>query len=692
MDKDSWFKHFKLYFIWACLSTLSQTLHANEQTAFDLELAPIANLEKVNLTNDKWLTVLPITGDKRQYFIATEAGSIYQLNDGEVEQSAFFELKSALNNPDILALTAFTLDPNFHYRDRDGYHTFYTAHTEASKKAKSKLSPKQIEGSLPFDAVIMRWQLTGLFSPTPKINRQHEVMRIAIATPQEHIQQLSFNPYIEPWHDDFGLLFIALTRSEALNNEALYAGAIMRIRPEKYGLRSYTIPADNPFTKTADIANEIVFIAGQNTVHFDWIKKASDSLLIQFNQPDNQILIQAKLGDDWRKVIPHAQIKKRLPATESTAKALLYHGRELKALWGKALRLQATENYWQLQPITIASTVSIESHVQDTPHNLIQHNVNEQTNFSLHQRHDGELLLLEHTQQRLYAIKKPEMALIKSTTLNSQTSADNNNSTFAALCFMLFILTGYFWYLRNSSSNKYHFLQEQWANFEVNQIKKSLSLYKRHQKTPEKNIHISSITRSELLLNDEIISTISADSAQGFSSSIEESILAIFAKEHRLKMLDEMQRKIQLCISDNQNNRYLICLYFRVGNIRHTKLKYNKAIDKAIDWQWLFAQYINPKSTTKRKIKVKVKQEKPPNRQAQTTKSTQNIIAADANTAAQERLTTNQSQNSDDNAGDIDTKLVAALDKLVMMKKQGFLNEHEFNNAKTKILKDLAND
>ena len=50
------------------------------------------------------------------------------------------------------------------------------------------------------------------------------------------------------------------------------------------------------------------------------------------------------------------------------------------------------------------------------------------------------------------------------------------------------------------------------------------------------------------------------------------------------------------------------------------------------------------------------------------------------------------SHSINDDTIDVDTRLVAALDKLVMMKKQGYLDESEFNMAKTKILKDLANE
>ena len=704
MDKSNWFHHFKCYFIFTLVAMLSHVSHAAAQTANDLELSAIANLDKAVLENDQWHSVLPVIGDENQYFVSTKAGKIYQLNHNEISQSAFFDLKLALKNPGIIALTAITLDPNFHYRDRDGYHTFYTAHTEASKKTKAKLTPQNSEIIAPFDAVIMRWQITGLQSETPTLSQQHEVMRIAILQPQEHIQQLSFNPYVEPWHDNFGLLFVALARSETLKTEALYAGSILRIKPEKYGLQNYTIPVDNPFTKTADIRNEIVFIAGHKTEHFDWIKKSTYSLLVQFNQQDANVLIEAKIGDDWREAIPQAQIKKRLPAANEKHKTLLYHGRELKTLWGKALHLQETENDWHLQAIALNSNLDSENETLDTPHKLIKYNASEQAKFSLHQKHNGELLLLEHSQQRLYTINKPAKNETKTAIIEDPISSSNTNSVYAFLFFMVIILTGYFWYLRKNGVVKNSFLQQQWANFEVDVAAKTLSLYKRHAKIAKEIINISSITRSEILLNDEVISTISADASQAFSNDLENIVLTIFAKEHRLKMMDDKQRGIQIRLTDDQKNHYLFCLYFRIGNIRHTKLKYQEVINKVIDWQWLFAQYINPDVTTKRKIKVQLAREIPsPSKTKKTTTAptTRPETLEDNSTPVTQILETSNISNTDnglpanstqDGSADIDTKLVAALDKLVIMKKQGYLSESEFNIAKTKILKNLTND
>jgi hypothetical protein len=52
MDKNNRLNHFKLYFICTLVAVFSQVV----------------------LKNDQWLSVLPVIGDKNQYFIATKTG------------------------------------------------------------------------------------------------------------------------------------------------------------------------------------------------------------------------------------------------------------------------------------------------------------------------------------------------------------------------------------------------------------------------------------------------------------------------------------------------------------------------------------------------------------------------------------------------------------------------------------------
>jgi hypothetical protein len=714
MDNHDWLKICKKYFTCIIFAIFCNVLSAAEPVLSELELSAIAELSSVRLGKDEWHSVVKVNGSEEEYLLATKSGKIYTLNNGQINNSALLDLTVAFNKRDIITLTAIALDPSFNYRNRKGYRTFYTAHVEVNNQDnKAKFSTKlanlpKIDNikNLPFDSVITRWQYNNSPEQLAKITMQHEVIRIPIPQKEDAIKQLSFSPYTEPWHEDFGLLYVLTAKSKAnfLSQNPLYAGTVLRIKPERFGLQSYTVPVNNPFIKQPEIQNEIALLIGRDVMSFNWIKNGTYSLLIQLNGLDKNQLIQAKLGDDWREKSSTPLIKAKLASTKNNSNALLYYGRELKELWGKVLQLRATDNSWQLQALTLSSEEQSQTSPSFSIYNLLD--TTKTARFSAHRSNDNELLLLDHNQQILFNIKTAKIVVNEKTKSNkvpvSTTKDDDNNNLMILIIIISLGLFTFAWYLRNNLGRKPHFLSQQWVNFDINKAKKSLTLYKRHHQTTEQVVEISSLKSSKILLNDEVISIISSDKDQAFSSAIEEQVLAAFAKEHRLKMIDEKQRKIQLHLTDNQDKEYSLCLYYRVGNIRQTKLKYSKVIDKVIDWHWLFAQYINADNTGKRRVKVKLKTEVTNSAAKKTNSST--ILTQKTDNEQQTEITKSpRSKNKNienpktfetiNNIGaNQDTELVFALDKLVEMKKQGYLSEEEFNTAKTKILKDLADE
>ena len=143
--------------------------------------------------------------------------------------------------------------------------------------------------------------------------------------------------------------------------------------------------------------------------------------------------------------------------------------------------------------------------------------------------------------------------------------------------------------------------------------------------------------------------------------------------------------------------------------MRHTKLKYSQVLTKSIDWHWLFSQYINPVATSKRKIKFKQDKSVTQQELASTEINTDQLTTLDEplEIELEKGAKNNQKPNTDDIDNDTsaeselttttedlpnsETQLITALDQLVMMKKQGYLDENEFNMAKTRILNELAN-
>ena len=110
MHKGSCFNRCKLRLVFIILTVINFTVYAQTSAVNELELSAIASLDNAALDNDQWQTILPVLGDQDHYFIASRAGNIYQLHNNKVSSTAFFDLKLALQNPDIITLTAITLD------------------------------------------------------------------------------------------------------------------------------------------------------------------------------------------------------------------------------------------------------------------------------------------------------------------------------------------------------------------------------------------------------------------------------------------------------------------------------------------------------------------------------------------------------------------------------------------------------
>ena len=132
-----------------------------------------------------------------------------------------------------------------------------------------------------------------------------------------------------------------------------------------------------------------------------------------------------------------------------------------------------------------------------------------------------------------------------------------------------------------------------------------------------------------------------------------------------------------------------MCLYYRKGNQRLTKVKYEKALDQCIDWCWFIAKQINPEHCAVRKAKSS------PPRQTITKQPKAKVevkkikpVEAVKTTKPEEAATSEESQLTHDLG--TDTAIVDALDKLVALKQKGFINEREFELAKAKLLQDLV--
>jgi len=701
-------------------------------------LQPFMQLPSVTKKKNKWLQLIAHPVNSQQYYARNKQGQIYlieQETKGKTKAQAQllldFTQQSSTDNT-LKTLNAFTLHPNFHLKEQQGFVTFYTAHTEATNKSSStkRIQERNAKLSVSFDGVITEWQLD-LTNPNKlHLNNTREILRITLPNAQNGIKQLSFNPYAKSWNDNFSLLYIALDSTDSLSQFPLYSGVILRINPEKFGMNDFTIPATNPFLKNKHIHNSFYLVGTQHIQQFIWPDKNKEQLLISHQYQSNnntvhnglkyQWLSLSQGGEDWRENTPKKVIYKSSKQL-SDNQIILYRGRNTPALHNKLLILQKSNNQWQLSSLNNANYVNQSSEKIVSPQIEwpLSKMLTASNSLQFYTNNKAELLFL---QQDIGAISELFQDNIQ---LSKAEKPSSNTSLFLFIIILFTSIASYLFYQTkvNNKSAKAT-VRRQFAHISLDEEKQAVDLFKRHQKTAEKSIELEDIKQCQILLSDNIIGTIDDDAGKGFSDQHEQTLRDIFNKEHTEKMIDGKIRRINMVITDKKHS-YITCLYLRKGSDRITKRGYYQVIDDLIDWCWLFANKINPDNTGNRKAKPKISiakqaqsehklhDETPLHKQAaiirpathkETSQSNETILSKAiekpmvASTTDLPNGETNNEKDNDNgtekniNTGLIDAELVNALEKLVKLKQQGFLTPEEFSQAKAKLLKNLISE
>jgi len=706
------------------------------------QLDEISQLNQQQIKDKNWQQIVANPSNKEQFFIINGTGQLYLLED-TIAAKAILDLTSVRsvrsesteqNDNAVIKLTAMALHPSFSLRDQAGYGTFYTAHLEPiNKKSKTKrLQERSADLALEFDAVITEWQFNSVNHQHVDLSTKREVLRIAVPDESFTIAQLSFNPAVKSWNDNFGLLYISLSGDKKWQ-KPLYSGVILRINPTKFGLRSFTVPSDNPFLKDSQIKDAIYLLGGQGIQQFIWPDKHSEQILLvhQYNQ---QNLLSLTAGrDDWRIKVP----KKILYQSDEVIDDLLmYRGRKLPYLRNKLLLLKHDDQNWSMESLVFKGSLSARNNEANTPQVEWQFTqqqlpANSQASFSVNL--SAEILLLDNNENLLYHLSQNNLDLISDSEEQIPEEASSGNSFLAM--FILAIIGGAFYYLvkRNKFSAK-TLVRQQYAHLELSESKQQIGLYRRHKSSAEIIIDLADIVSSEVQLNESCINFINHDVGHGFSDDKEQDLRAIFTKEHVDKMIDGKIRQISVQLTDKQKHNYVVCLYMRKGSNRITKKSYAKVIDELIDWCWLIGKQINAGQTSERKVKavaesaesaaqMAAQQKKAaplhnqaaairpathktlvePAEQSKTqAKPTFNpnpkakVIVANATEQVANKVVAKPKAPQTSAAivakhtnSTIDTELVNALEKLVALKQQGFLTTDEFAQAKAKLLKNL---
>ncbi len=685
------------------------------------QLNKVAQLNHGQNTSSDWQQLIVNPANTQQYFIIKRNGQML-LADSDMNPP-YLLLDLSVHHPkasSFVKLTAIELHPNFSLRDQDGYGTFYTAHIETlNKSSKTKRIQEQSnEIELKFDAVLTQWQFSSSTYKKVDLKTNREVMRIAVPDSDMSIKQMSFNPYTKSWNEGFGLLYIALN-GQGKWQEPLYSGVILRINPAKFGLRSFTVPNDNPYLKTTEIKDEIYLLGGQDIKQFIWPDKNSNALLLSHRYKNQSLLSLTSILNDWREGAP----KKIIYQNDSIiADILMYRGRSLPFLRNKLLLLTTESHSWLINSLTIKLPFNKSMHLDNKVQQEWQftdQQLTSESELKLSLNRDGEILVLDKIEgvvSHLFQEGLSTEALEAETIASDNIQSESTNNSYVFYIILIAIGIVFYWLKRNGFSAK-SIVRKQFAHIELSESQLQIGLYHRHQRTTDTIIDLTDIKSCEVKLNEHAVNTISQQPGHGFNHAKEQDLRNIFATEKVDKMVDGKIRQVSLCFIDTNEKSYTVCLYMRKGSDRITKKTYSIVINDLIDWCWLIAEIINLDDTEKRKKKpitppVSVvdsdeKNEKkvPLHEQAAVIRPATHEVMNDSQSSEsglpKEQLKVvevdGNTENTEDNeviaqSKTIDTDLVNALEKLVNLKQQGFLTQEEFIKAKENLMQSLFDD
>jgi len=683
--------------------------------AKEFQLQEIAEIGQGDTKNTNWVELVANPSDKTQYFAADRDGRVNTLNKGKSLDKTLIDLTQAFPQAQGIQLTAFTLHPNFSIRDQQGHATFYTAHSELfnAKFKALRLKTRIEKPTYSHEAVVTEWQFNSSSGIASNLEKKREILRIPLLSQEGMIKQLAFDPFQKQWSDDFGLLYIALNGTNEASKSPLYSGTVLRINPVKLGTRGYSIPADNPFLKDSKVPNETYLLGLQQIEQLLWSKQNNQALFINHLYNKQRVLSKGLSGNDWRQQPPHKIIADFKQDSIYPSPFVVYQGRSYKNLIDKALFFSFEAQKLKLNSVNLAASPKTSVKTEGV---VITNTSKTLSKLSLHQDIDGELLFSDNTGSLYYLesalTNGPEQGQPESENIQPEPSQTGSYLLLfiIALGVILIILRQYRGRIQLKITRST--LHKRYARFEYDEESQSIHLFKRHQEEIDNTLRLTDIVQSEILLNGNSISIISAEQGQGFNSSLETKHNRIFAQEHRDKMVDDKVRQIDLILTDKNQHKYNICTYLRKGNQRLTKAGYHETVEKLIDWCWLIAQQLNASETGKRIIRVKPVIQKQthtsyassaPESKEETQISVadqkMNACSADKKPNTEAKTDTKASAETKPVAGlktaakqsesSVDAELVNALDKLGKLKQQGFLSEEEFASAKAKLLQDL---
>lgn len=713
------YRALNILFVFGCLSLLAPSKSSAESPIFG---------EKKTLTSiqaSSWHSIASVPLTDNQFFAQSAQGVIYQVNFQQSTQQPLIDL--AKYYPELISMSAFAIHPNFSELDTFGYYKIYTAHTQLKQKANrqnSSLLRDKNSSTYPLEVVVTEWQFTRS-EESENLTIASSRALLSILIPQEGVTvaALTFSPFIKPWQQGFGYLHLGLSSQFKKHQHPLLTGSIIRINPQPFGLKAYSIPASNPFKFSSQIPDELYALGLGQFKQLLWVKDNVNQL-IKVSEDSNTLLIsKANIGTDARnqgkQTLPFAQL-------ENVTSPLFY-------LKSSHLGNQ-NHPYVFLQTVDQSTVISsISSHGEQSAKILtnITDNVGEYANNNLLIKINDRLAILSldhNTLQQTRSVKQE--AATDDSSYNQVNQSDRTYGKWLLVLIGIIAITfiGIRLFNRSSKLHIRNLLHSTFADFTFDGTNQ-LHFYQRHEKTPSKSISLTEIQEVVLLLNGKDIACINKHSP--FSNSAQEFIRLAFKTEKRDKMVDDKVREVKVKITLKNGIFLTACLYMRKGNVRLTKRKFFQIEASVIDSLWAFSKALCPDSTEQRLIvetegssiaSSAIPENKPtmePNEdlalsqtfeeeiestQIQSTIDTpphsqssekEQLINDNASTQTQD-VTTNSHQKIDPPdttlpSSDIDdVQLIESLGHLVELKEKGFLTEEEFKISKQRILQKLS--
>ena len=650
------------------------------------------------------IAIAPVSKYQQHYLIAIATGELLILDANNDEATLTSLDNKFLGNSENSQLLAIALHPNFSIREQDGYHTFYSAHQVTTESAEAtRIFDPQLEASaIKQDIIIQEWQLSEDIQLEESTSR--EVMRIGLPTKVTAQVQLAFNPYHKVWDDSFGILYIGLSAIEEFQSLPLYSGSILRIKPQQFGLKPYTVPPTNPYTNRDDINPEIFKLKLAKLSYFVWPDRANDTLWVDHLDQQSHRISQLS--------IPTATVHNYESLDVSAHQILPYYGRQTDILFGTTLVVSQLQGQTYLTSLT--KPMSGGSY-QLTPILPLA----SQTPVKLFNDTNGDALIYQPSSGVLSRLINEAAA-----TANSETLVTSPNSGIEKLIVILMILSlssWAFWLTFRKVKDKKlsitAYYQQQYSHLELSGDQKVLQLFKAQESVPTKSLPINGVDSIKLILN--AITIAEFNQQRGMTNDLANIWRQACSVEKRQKMVTSKLRHIQMEISNKEGEVYSVSLYLRKGDSRISKASYQVAVANVIDWAWRLSQLIAPATTEQREqiketevidksrpIKARKLHFTKPSGSA--TSVTKDSTSAVNNTDSVTQKLPTKSQTKDSQAqvrdsqtqpnnvendkvaqGQTDAQIILALEKLVKLKKQDFLTEEEFKQAKTKLLNGL---